>query len=65
MSNHHWQKSTCSPDASNCVYVSAEPTGTVRLRESDTPPTTLTTTPTGLRHLIDALKSPSADSPRH
>ncbi|MFI6404185.1 DUF397 domain-containing protein [Streptomyces sp. NPDC050548] len=65
MPNHPWQKSTYSPDASNRVYVSADPTGTVRLRESDTPHTILTTTPTGLRHLIDALKPPAADSSSH
>ncbi|MEV8538577.1 DUF397 domain-containing protein [Streptomyces sp. NPDC051572] len=57
MSNHPWQKSTYSPDASNCVYVSANPTGTVRLRESDTPDTILTATTDGLRHLIRTLKS--------
>ncbi|MGH1555269.1 DUF397 domain-containing protein [Streptomyces sp. L7] len=51
MPNHVWQKSTYSPDASNCVYLSADPTGTVRLRESDTPEVTLTTTTDRLRHL--------------
>ena len=63
MSNRPWQKSTYSGDGSNCVYVSANPPGTVRLRESDTPDTILTTTAEGFRHLIDTLKSPSADSP--
>ncbi|XUL88491.1 DUF397 domain-containing protein [Streptomyces galilaeus] len=57
MPNHVWQKSTYSPDASNCVYLSADPTGTVRLRESDTPEVTLTTTTDRLRHLIHALKA--------
>lgn len=56
MPNRPWHKSTFSGDGSNCVYVSANPPGTVRLRESDTPDTILTTT-------IDTLKSPSADSP--
>ncbi|WP_262061110.1 DUF397 domain-containing protein [Streptomyces sp. STR69] len=65
MSNSPWQKSTYSGDASNCVYVSADPTGTVRLRESDAPNTILTTTAEGLRHLVDTLKSPAADSPHH
>ncbi|MFE2423673.1 DUF397 domain-containing protein [Streptomyces hokutonensis] len=60
MPNHVWQKSTYSPDASNCVYVSADhPTGTVRLRESDAPDTIVTATTDGLRHLIDTLKSRS------
>ncbi|MFJ9377882.1 DUF397 domain-containing protein [Streptomyces sp. NPDC101455] len=66
MSNHVWQKSTYSPDGSNCVYVAADPTGTVRLRESDTPGTILTATTDGLRHLIDTLKhlSPHHPSPQ-
>ncbi|MFG2782311.1 DUF397 domain-containing protein [Streptomyces prunicolor] len=56
MPNRPWRKSTFSGDGSNCVYVSADPTGTVRLRESATPDTILTTTTDGLRHLIDTLK---------
>lgn len=58
MHSTEWQKSTYSGDGSNCLYVSAEPIGTIRLRESDTPDTILTTTAEGLRHLIRALKSP-------
>ncbi|MFI6626279.1 DUF397 domain-containing protein [Streptomyces sp. NPDC050528] len=57
MPNPVWQKSTYSPDASNCVYVAQGPAGAIRLRESDTPDTILTTTTDGLRRLIDALKS--------
>ncbi|MEW1827671.1 DUF397 domain-containing protein [Streptomyces sp. NPDC088196] len=57
MFNRPWQKSTYSPDASNCVYVAQGPAGATRLRESDTPDTILTTTTEGLRRLIDALKS--------
>ncbi|MFI6626280.1 DUF397 domain-containing protein [Streptomyces sp. NPDC050528] len=63
MPNHPWRKSTFSGDGSNCVYVSANPTGTVRLRESDIPDSILATTAEGFRHLIDTLKPPSADSP--
>ncbi|MBK3565854.1 MULTISPECIES: DUF397 domain-containing protein [unclassified Streptomyces] len=59
MPNHVWQKSTYSPDASNCVYIAAAPADVIRLRESDAPNTILTTTPAGLRHLIDTLKSRS------
>ena len=58
MHSTEWQKSTYSGDGSNCVYVSADPTGTVRLRESDAPEVILTTTTERLRHLIRALKSP-------
>ncbi|WP_434481754.1 DUF397 domain-containing protein [Streptomyces sp. NBC_01340] len=53
----HWQKSTYSGDGSNCVYVAATPTGTVRLRESDAPETILTTTPAALNSLIRTLKT--------
>ena len=59
MPNHPWRKSTFSGDGSNCVYMSANPPGTVRLRESDTPDTILITTTDGLRNLIDTLKSRS------
>ncbi|MGX9887173.1 DUF397 domain-containing protein [Streptomyces sp. NPDC002276] len=65
MSNRLWQKSTYSPDGSHCVYVAGGPANVIHLRESDIPHTILTTTPAGLRHLIDTLKSPSADSPHH
>ena len=57
MPNHVWQKSTYSPDASNCVYIAAAPAGVIRLRESDAPDTIVTATTDGLRHLIDTLKS--------
>ncbi|WOX10042.1 DUF397 domain-containing protein [Streptomyces sp. N50] len=57
MSNLPWQKSTYSPDASNCVYIAAAPAKAIRLRESDTPSTILTTTTDVLRHLIRTLKS--------
>lgn len=56
----HWQKSTYSGDASNCVNVATAPTGHVLLRESDTPTTILTTTPPSLRSLIQSLKGAEA-----
>ncbi|NGO10368.1 DUF397 domain-containing protein [Streptomyces sp. HC44] len=52
-----WQKSTYSPDGSNCVYVAATPTGQVHLRESDEPDVTLITTRPRLRELIRTLKA--------
>ncbi|MFD0307592.1 DUF397 domain-containing protein [Streptomyces sp. NPDC127119] len=52
-----WQKSTYSGDGSNCVNVAATPGGTVALRESDTPDTTLITTRARLGELIRALKA--------
>lgn len=55
-----WQKSTYSPDGSNCVYVAAASIGTIHLRESDEPEVTLTTTPAALHKLIRTLKSAQA-----
>jgi hypothetical protein len=57
-----WQKSTYSAEAANCVYLAAGPTGTLHLRESDTPDTTLTTSPTALNTLVRTLKSPAGRS---
>ncbi|MER5222638.1 DUF397 domain-containing protein [Streptomyces flaveus] len=55
MSALDWQKSSFSGDQANCLYVAATPTGTVHLRESDTPDAVLTTTPTTLAALIRTL----------
>lgn len=52
-----WQKSTYSAEAANCVYLAAGPTRTVHLRESDTPETILTASPTALHTLIRTLKA--------
>ncbi|MFD5698876.1 DUF397 domain-containing protein [Streptomyces lasiicapitis] len=59
MTDLQWQKSTYSPDSSNCVYVAATPDGTIHLRESDTPDVTLTTGPRQLQALITALRRTS------
>jgi hypothetical protein len=59
-----WQKSTYSQEASACVYVATTPTGTILLRESDTPETILTTGPHQLRALIATLRTPSPLEPR-
>ncbi|GGL06660.1 DUF397 domain-containing protein [Streptomyces flaveus] len=51
-----WQKSSFSEaGGANCLYVATTPTGTVHLRESDTPDAVLTTTPTTLATLIRTL----------
>lgn len=54
-----WQKSSYSGggDSSDCVELSAQRNGTVKLRESDAPSTELSTTPEGLAHLIRQVKS--------
>ncbi|MEU0434189.1 DUF397 domain-containing protein [Streptomyces sp. NPDC006290] len=51
-----WQKSSFSPDGSDCVYVATTPTGTILLRESDAPETILATGPRQLGSLIAALR---------
>ncbi|MGX9887172.1 DUF397 domain-containing protein [Streptomyces sp. NPDC002276] len=58
MTTHHWQKSTYSGDASNCVNIAATTPDTIHLRESDAPDVILTTTTERLRHLIRTLKLP-------
>ena len=37
----HWQKSSFSSEASNCLELATAPDGTIRLRESDVPAMTL------------------------
>ncbi|MET7898111.1 DUF397 domain-containing protein [Streptomyces mirabilis] len=60
MAELNWQKSTYSAEAANCVYLGASVPGTIHLRESDEPETTLTTTPAALNGLIRTLKTAQA-----
>lgn len=60
----HWQKSSFSggdPDT-NCLEIAATPT-TLHLRESDTPATILSPTPTALNALFTAVKDAAAPGP--
>ncbi|MFF4017572.1 DUF397 domain-containing protein [Streptomyces sp. NPDC001843] len=57
MTELNWQKSTYSEEASSCVYLATTPTGSILLRESDSPETILTTGPRQLAALIAALHS--------
>ncbi|GGW54264.1 MULTISPECIES: DUF397 domain-containing protein [Streptomyces] len=54
----NWQKSSFSggADGNNCLELASTPT-TLHLRESDTPAAVLTTTPTPLTHLLDAIRA--------
>ncbi|MEV4227362.1 DUF397 domain-containing protein [Streptomyces bobili] len=54
----NWQKSSYSGegDGNDCLELASTPT-TLHLRESDTPATILTTTPTPLTHLLDAIRA--------
>ncbi|WP_336885996.1 DUF397 domain-containing protein [Streptomyces mexicanus] len=49
MPNLHWQKSTYSPDGSNCLEIAPTPT-TIHIRDSKTPtpPTSPSPPPPGL-----------------
>ncbi|MFI6401400.1 DUF397 domain-containing protein [Streptomyces sp. NPDC050548] len=54
----NWQKSSFSGsgDGNNCVELATTPT-TLHLRESETPATFLTTTPTALAALLQAIRA--------
>ncbi|WP_329251333.1 DUF397 domain-containing protein [Streptomyces sp. NBC_01478] len=55
---NNWQKSSFSGsgDGNNCVELATTPTA-FHLRESDTPTTALTTTPTALAALLHGIRS--------
>ncbi len=53
---HTWQKSSFSPDGSDCVYLATAPDGTILLRESDEPETILSTGARQLGMLIATLR---------
>ncbi|WP_200308615.1 DUF397 domain-containing protein [Streptomyces adelaidensis] len=54
----HWQKSTFSDggEGNTCVELAAAHP-TVHLRESDSPTTALTTTPTALANLLEGIRT--------
>ncbi|MEV6178806.1 DUF397 domain-containing protein [Streptomyces sp. NPDC052015] len=54
----NWQKSSYSGggDGNDCLELAATPT-TRHLRESDTPATVLTTTPTTVAHLLAGIRA--------
>ncbi|MGW5866199.1 DUF397 domain-containing protein [Streptomyces sp. NPDC055239] len=60
MTQLDWQKSSFSEDQANCLYIATAPDGTIHLRESDTPDTTLTTTATPLAALLESLSREAA-----
>ncbi|MEU5607822.1 DUF397 domain-containing protein [Streptomyces sparsogenes] len=61
MAARDWQKSSFSGEGNACLYVSSTDDATIRLRESDDPDTTLTTTPTTLRAFIRSAKAGHLD----
>ncbi|MEU7201550.1 DUF397 domain-containing protein [Streptomyces sp. NPDC045470] len=56
MPSTHWQKSSYCADSSNCLNLAALPDHTIRIQESETPHTVVTTTPNQLGLLIGAIK---------
>ncbi|MGH1555739.1 DUF397 domain-containing protein [Streptomyces sp. L7] len=62
---NNWQKSSFSGggEGNACVELAATPT-TIHLRESDTPDTALTTTPTPLAQLLQAIRKTDTLTPR-
>ncbi|MFI5797280.1 DUF397 domain-containing protein [Streptomyces sp. NPDC051677] len=60
----NWQKSSFSGsgDGNACLELASTPT-TLRLRESDTPATVLTTTPAAVAHLLAKARSCAAALP--
>ncbi|MER6411453.1 DUF397 domain-containing protein [Streptomyces humidus] len=54
-----WQKSSFSGfgDGNNCLELASTATPAVLLRESVTPATVLTTTPTALAHLLAGIRT--------
>jgi Domain of unknown function (DUF397) len=58
MTGLRWQKSSYSEGgADTCVEVALDKTGTPQLRESDTPGTVVTASPSALAALMDRVKS--------
>lgn len=59
MTDLNWQKSTFSEaGGTNCVYVADAPDSTIRLRESDSPDTIITTSPRAFAALVRTLAGP-------
>jgi hypothetical protein len=56
-----WQKSSYSAEAANCVGVAAPSPDVIKIRESDDPDITLTTTPATLGVFIRAAKEGGFD----
>ncbi|MFE0047510.1 DUF397 domain-containing protein [Streptomyces albireticuli] len=52
-----WQRSSYCESGSTCVHIAATPAGEILLRESESPETTLTTTPDRLRPFISHIKA--------
>ncbi|MEU9185125.1 DUF397 domain-containing protein [Streptomyces sp. NPDC048484] len=56
MTELRWQKSSFSSEANNCLELATTPGGTLRLRESDDPTTSLTLRTLDLVSLLTAAR---------
>ncbi|GGV70295.1 hypothetical protein GCM10010277_81100 [Streptomyces longisporoflavus] len=56
MPDLHWQKSSYSSEASNCVELAAASDSTLRLRESDDPTAIVTLRAPALSSLLGAIR---------
>ncbi|RSO36626.1 DUF397 domain-containing protein [Streptomyces sp. WAC 06725] len=57
MPSTDWQKSFYCGEGNNCLSLAASPDKTIRIRESEAPHTVVTTTPSQLASLMDAIKA--------
>ncbi|WP_206506538.1 DUF397 domain-containing protein [Streptomyces chrestomyceticus] len=63
MPSDHWQKSSYCADSSNCLNVALFPDAAIRIRESETPNSVVTTDRPQFGLLVDAIKSGSLSGP--
>lgn len=63
MSAFKWQKSSYCAEGNNCLHLATFPDHTIRIRESETPHTVVTTTRNQLAFLMKAIKSGALVSP--
>ncbi|MGW5868003.1 DUF397 domain-containing protein [Streptomyces sp. NPDC055239] len=56
MPDLHWQKSSYSSEASNCVELATAPDSTLHLRESDAPDAIITLRAAALSSLLGAIR---------
>lgn len=59
VSTFHWQKSSYSSEGNNCLELATAPDGTIRLRESDAPASTLAFPAPALATLLAAMRQQS------
>lgn len=61
MTTLDWQKSSYCGEANNCLAIAVAADGSIRIRESETPDSTITTTSHNLQALILGIKAGEFD----